>query len=316
MFQNKTEWEGTMKILTFAVDGVEQVGVMNRNLTRVIPTKDLGFAWNTVQELLETAQAEELENLKQLVAQAEEAAGIPYEDVEKRAPIPQMRRDMICIGYNFRNHAQEIAKLRGESAKSAEISYPIYFSKRTARATGEGEPIPYVAGYAENLDCGVEVCVVIGKDALNITEDQTKDYIFGYTIANDMCDTRLNKVYTQPFLGKSIDGYMPVGPWIVTADEFAENPEFHLKLSVNGKTRQEGTTAGLVFSIPYIVSELTTNMTLKAGTMISTGSPANFDAGDPEKLKLWPGDVITCEIDGIGSLSNPIVRIPDREGTK
>lgn len=305
-----------MKLLTFALDGVEQVGVMNRDLTRVIPVAELGFPWKSMQELLERAAPAQLEELKRVAAEADEAAGLPYEAVEKRAPIPEMRRDMICIGYNFKNHAQEIAKLRGESAKSAEISYPIYFSKRTARATGDGDPIPYVHGYAENLDCGVEVCVVIGRDALNITPEQAKDYIFGYTVANDICDTRLNKVYTQPFLGKSIDGYMPVGPWIVTADEFRENPEFHLKLSVNGNTRQEGTTASLVFSIPYIVSELTTNMTLKAGTMISTGSPANFDAGNPEKLKLWPGDVIRCDIDGIGSLSNVVKEIADREGAK
>ena len=305
-----------MKLLTFAIDGIEQVGVMNRSLTRVIPLRDLGFEWKTMQELLETAREEELNLLRRRVQQIRPEDGIPYDTVEKRAPIPEMRRDMICIGYNFRNHAQEIAKLRGESAKSAEISYPIYFSKRTARATGDGEAIPYVRGYAENLDCGVEVAVVIGKDALNITPEQVPQYIFGYTIANDMCDTRLNKVYTQPFLGKSIDGYMPVGPWIVTADEFVNTSEFHLKLSVNGKCRQEGYTSSLVFDIPYIVSELTTNMTLKAGTMISTGSPANFDAGNPEKLKLLPGDVICCEIEGIGTLTNPIQEIQDREGAQ
>lgn len=305
-----------MKLLTFAIDGIEQVGVMNRSLTRVIPLWDLGFEWKTMQELLETARDEELNLLRWRVQQIRPGDGIPYDAVEKRAPIPEMRRDMICIGYNFRNHAQEIAKLRGESAKSAEISYPIYFSKRTARATGDGEAIPYVRGYAENLDCGVEVAVVIGRDALNITPEQVPHYIFGYTIANDMCDTRLNKVYTQPFLGKSIDGYMPVGPWIVTADEFVNTSEFHLKLSVNGKCRQEGYTSSLVFDIPYIVSELTTNMTLKAGTMISTGSPANFDAGNPEKLKLLPGDVICCEIEGIGTLTNPIQEIQDREGAQ
>lgn len=305
-----------MKLLTFALDGIEQVGVMSRDLTRVIPIRDLGFNWDSMQELLDNAGKQDLEKMKLLAAQADDSAGIPYADVQKRAPIPEMRRDMICIGYNFKNHAQEIAKLRGESAKSAEISYPIYFSKRTARATGDGDAIPFVRGYAENLDCGVEVAVVIGKDALNITPEQTGAYIFGYTIANDMCDTRLNKVYTQPFLGKSIDGYMPVGPWIVTTDEFPANPEFHLKLSVNGKCRQEGTTASLVFNIPYIVSELTTNMTLKPGTMISTGSPANIDAGNPDKLKLWPGDVIRCEIDGIGSLTNIVQEIADREDTQ
>ena len=109
---------------------------------------------------------------------------------------------------------------------------------------------------------------------------------------------------------------MPVGPWIVTADEFPENPEFHLRLSVNGEIRQEGSTRDLVFGIPYIVSELTRNMTLKAGTIIATGSPANRHAGEPDKLKLWPGDVISCEIEGIGRLTNVVQERRDREGGK
>lgn len=301
-----------MKLLTFAQNGIEQVGVLSRDMTRVIPISAMGFPWNSMQELLENATKEDLKAMDAKLDAATPYA-IAYDQVEKRAPIPEMRYDMICIGYNFRNHAQEIAKLRGESAASAEVSYPIYFSKRTARATGDGDPIPYVEGYAENLDCGVEVAVVIGRDAWNISPEETTDYIFGYTIANDMCDTRLNKVYTQPFLGKSIDGYMPVGPWIVTADEFPRDPQFHLRLSVNGKCRQEGSTRDLVFNIPYIVSELTTNMTLRPGTMISTGSPANFDAGHPEKLKLFPGDIIQCQIEGIGTLTNTVQIRADRE---
>ena len=299
-----------MKILTFAQGGEEQAGVLSRDGTRILPVSGLGFPWRTVRELVEWASREELAELSRR-AEAAGDAGLPWDQVEKRPPIPEPR-DMICIGYNFRNHAQEIARLRGESAQSAQVSYPIYFSKRTARATGDGDAGPYVPGYAENLDCGVEVAVVIGRDALNTTPEETGAYIFGYTVANDLCDTRLNKIYTQPFLGKSIDGYMPVGPWIVTADEFPPDPHFHLRLSVNGKLRQEGSTEDLVFSIPYIVSELSRNMTLKAGTMISTGSPANFDAGCPEKLKLWPGDVIVCEIEGIGTLTNVVRERKDR----
>ena len=303
-----------MKLLTFALDGAEQVGVLSADGAKVLPLQALGFPWESMQSLIEEADPQALAALRAAVAAAPVDMGYPYDRVEKRAPIPWLRRDMICIGYNFKSHAQEIAALRGESAQSAEISYPIYFSKRTACATGDGDPIPYVPGYAENLDCGVEVAVVIGKDALNVPMEQVGEYIFGYTIANDICDTRLNKIYTQPFLGKSIDGYMPVGPWIVTADEFPPNPIFSLELSVNGQVRQAGTTESLVFSIPYIVSELTKNMTLKAGTMISTGSPANRDAGDPEKLKLWPGDVIVCTIDGIGTLANVVELRKDREG--
>ena len=299
-----------MKILTFAQGETERVGVLSRDGSRILPLDGLGFPWRTVRELLEKASQEELAELGRRAA-AEAEAGIPYDQAEKRPPIPEPR-DMICIGYNFRNHAQEIAQLRGESVQSAQVSYPIYFSKRTAQATGDGDAIPYVPGYAENLDCGVEVAAVIGRNALNVPPEETGAYIFGYTIANDVCDTRLNKIYTQPFLGKIIDGYMPVGPWIVTADEFPPNPTFRLRLSVNGKLRQEGTTEDLVFSIPYIVSELSRNMTLKAGTLISTGSPANLDAGCPEKLRLWPGDVIVCEIEGLGTLTNVVRERRDR----
>ena len=297
-----------MKLLTYSRDGADQVGVLASDQTSVIPLRALGCPVSSMQQLIEESTPDSLRQLSQAAA-AWAGETIPLSQVGKRPPVPLFRRDMICIGYNFKNHAQEIAQLRGEAAQTAEVAEPIYFSKRTAYATGEGDPVPYVPGYAENLDCGVEAAVVIGRDAWNITQEEAGQYIFGYTVANDLCDTRLNKVYTQPFLGKSMDGYMPIGPWIVTADEFPENPDFHLRLWVNDKLRQEGTTASLVFSIPYIVSQLSRNMTLKAGTMISTGSPANRDAGNPEKLKIYPGDVIRCEIDGIGSISNPVVEI-------
>lgn len=295
-----------MKLLTYRAGGRDVVGVLSADGKDAYPISQFGIAANSMQELIETASGDDLAAVRKKLAEGGAFDAVPYDRVEKRSPIPTVRRDMICIGFNFRKHAEEIAKLRGESADTANVSYPIYFSKRVLHATGDGDAVPYIPGYAENLDCGVEVCVVIGRDALNITPEETGDYIFGYTIANDMCDTRLNKVYTQPFLGKSLDGYMPVGPWIVTADEFPRDPVFDMKLTINGKPRQEGSTSDLVFSIPYIVSELSQNMTLKAGTMISTGSPVNIGAGDPEKLLIRPGDVMRCEIDGLGVLTNPV----------
>ena len=301
-----------MKLLTFLQDGRQQPGVLDCEGTGILPFESLGLAFDSVYTLIEKASAEDLRRARDAAADPSRR-GFSLRDVTLLAPIPYFRRDMICIGYNFRNHAQEIARLRGESDKSAEVADPIYFSKRTAYSTGDAAPIPYVPGYAENLDCGVEVAVVIGKDALNITPEEVGAYIFGYTIANDVCDTRLNKAYTQPFLGKSIDGYMPTGPWIVTADEFPDNPQFELRLTVNGALRQSGNTRDLVFDIPFIVSQLSRNMTLRAGTMISTGSPANIDAGHPEKLFIRPGDSICCEIAGIGSLTNPVQIRKDRE---
>lgn len=298
-----------MKLLTYHASGRDSVGVLSADGKNIHPISQFGIAADSMQELIETASRDGLSTLQEKLRSSGSLESIPYHCVEKRSPIPTLRRDMICIGFNFRKHAEEIAKLRGESADTANVSYPIYFSKRVLHATGDGDSVPYIPGYAENLDCGVEVCVVIGRDALNITPEETGGYIFGYTIANDMCDTRLNKVYTQPFLGKSLDGYMPVGPWIVTADEFPRDPIFDMKLTINGKPRQEGSTADLVFSIPYIISELSQNMTLKAGTMISTGSPVNIGAGDPEKLLIRPGDVMRCEIGGLGVLTNTVEEV-------
>lgn len=294
-----------MKLLTYSYKGKQAVGVMSQDLKSVYPIKSLGFDFDSMQDFIEGTDAAARNSLSEK-AKLGTPDAIAYCDVKKMAPIPRMRRDTICIGFNFKTHAQEIAKLRGEAAATAEVSYPIYFVKRTYGATGDGDAIPYRAGYAENLDCGVEVCVVMGRDALNITEDEVDDYILGYAVADDIGDTRINKVYTQPFLGKSLDGFMPVGPWIATVDEFGKNPVFELTLTQNGVVRQHGTTDSLTFSIPYIVSELSKNMTLKAGTMIETGSPANLNAGDPEKLKILPGDLLSCTISGIGTLSNPI----------
>lgn len=301
-----------MKLLTYRYQGIEAVGIL-LDADRILPVKSLGYDFPDMQTLIENTGRQAL---KEMSRRAGDWKGetIPRSRTEPCPPIPMLKRDMICIGYNFKNHAEEIAKLRGESIESAKVSYPIYFSKRILYATGDRGAVPYFPTYAHNLDCGVEVCAVIGREAKNILPEETDDYIFGYTIANDMTDTRLNKAYTQPFLGKSVDGYMPVGPWIVTADEFPPHPTFEMELTVNGKLRQSGNTRDLVFSIPYIVSELSTDMTLKPGTMIETGSPANLDAGNPEKLLLRPGDEMVCRIGGIGTLTNPIVECREKEG--
>lgn len=293
-----------MKLLTYQKDGSQAVGVLSADGASVYPLSQFGFSAPSMQELIEGMTDDSFSTLKRALSQGRAEIAYPYGKLGKCAPIPLAHRDMICIGFNFRGHAEEIARLRGDPIASANVSKPIYFCKRIAHATGDQAPIPYIPGYAENLDVGVEVCVIIKDDTLNIPPEAAADHIFGYTITNDVCDTRINRIYTQPFLGKSLDGYMPVGPWIVTADEFDRDPLFDLKLTVNGKCRQAGNTADLVFSIPYIVSELSQNMTLKAGTMIATGSPANFDAGDPEKLLLLPGDLIRCEVSGIGTLVN------------
>lgn len=305
-----------MRLATFIQNDTEQVGIVTSGGKTIIPLSALGCPYTSMQELIEQASRPQLDDIAARAADAGSPA-VPLCDVTLLSPIPVLRRDNICIGFNFQSHAQEITKQRGEAASQATIANPIYFTKRVYRATGDGEAIPYIKGLADSLDCGVEVAVVIGKDMLNVPQSAVMDYVFGYMIANDVCDTRLNKVYTQPFLGKSVDGYMPFGPWITTADEFSPDEIFHLKLSVNGQTIQDSTTDNLVFSIRYILSELSQDMTLKAGTVISTGSPANSEAWQTSGRGYLPGDVIVCEIDGLGTLTNTVTEIaPPQEDVK
>lgn len=304
-----------MKLATFRYRDREQVGVLTPDSQSLVPVQQLGFVFESMQQLIEQASPQQLNELASAALQAGSAA-IPFSDVTLLSPIPAPRHGNICIGFNFSSHAQEITRQRGEQAAQATISYPIYFTKRVYRATGDGDPIPYLPGLADKLDCGVEVAVIIGSDMLNVPQSRVMDHVFGYMIANDVCDTRLNHIYTQPFLGKSVDGYMPFGPWITTADEFSQDEVFHLKLSVNGTVIQDSITDHLVFSIRYILSELSQDMTLKAGTVISTGSPANSEAWQQAGRGYLPGDVVTCEVEGLGSLTNIVTTIPAQEDAR
>lgn len=136
---------------------------------------------------------------------------------------------------------------------------------------------------------------------------QTQDYVFGYTILNDVSARDVQTAHKQWYFGKSLDGFTPIGPCIVTADEFADYPpKLGIRSFVNGEKRQDSNTALQIFDIDHVIAELSQGMTLKAGTIIATGTPAGVGMGmDPPQF-LVPGDVVRCEIDGIGSLTNPV----------
>ena len=293
-----------MKLLSYKYNDIEQVGVISSDENYVYPIKSLGYDFNSMQELIDNISHNDLMKMTNQVKRGINKA-LPFDKIEILSPLP-IARDIICIGFNFENHAKAVTRLRGEEISKAKIDNPIYFSKRIYNPTPDGGSIPYIPGYADNLDFGVELAVIIAEDILNISQEHALDYVFGYTIANDVCDTRINKIYTQPFLGKSLDGYLPLGPWIVTADEFKKDEIFQLRLSINGELVQYGTTEQLTFSIPYMISELSRNMTLKAGTIILTGSPANREPSILSNRKIKPGDIVTCEIKGIGCLSNKV----------
>ena len=225
-------------------------------------------------------------------------------DAELLAPIPRPRQDVICLGINYKAHADEAAGY--DSAFIKERPIPIYFSKRVAEAVAPGGAIQSHPGLVERLDYEAELAVIIGKTARNVPAEEAADYIFGYTVLNDVSARVLQTAHKQWYFGKSLDGFTPIGPCITTADEIAFPPKLAIRARVNGELRQDSTTDLLITGIADIIAELSSGMTLLPGTVIATGTPSGVGMGfDPPKF-LKTGDVVECEIEGIGVLRNTV----------
>ena len=204
------------------------------------------------------------------------------------------------------DHAEESARFKKEEF-NGERPYAVYFSKRVNQAVNPGDGIPSHSDIVKDLDYEAEMAVIIGKEASHVPEAQVKDYIFGYTIINGVSARTIQNRHKQWYFGKSLDGFLPMGPCIATVDELEFPPKVQVQSRVNGELRQNENTSRLLFGVAYIVSELSQGMTLKPGTIIATGTPAGVGMGfNPPKF-LKPGDVVECSVEGIGSITNPVV---------
>ena len=283
-----------MKLITFLQNEQERVGVLTADETAVLP-----LPYADMLELIEAA-----DQLKETVAA--EAAGqpIPLSEVKLLAPIPRPGHDVICLGVNYKDHAKE-AK-RYDSEVKDEYPAPVYFSKRVTEAVAPGGFIESHPGLVERLDYEAELAVIIGKTAKSVKAADAADYIFGYTVLNDVSARRLQNLHTQWFFGKSLDGFTPMGPCITTADEIAFPPALGITCSVNGELRQNAVTDQLIHSIASIIEGLSAGITLQPGTIIATGTPAGVgNAFVPPRL-LKSGDIVECTIEGIGKLTNTV----------
>ena len=229
----------------------------------------------------------------------------PVEEIRIVSPIPEPDQDIICLGINYLAYSEESA-----SFKKVAFSKPdqaVYFSKRVNRATDPGDGIPSHKELTSQLDYEAELAVILKKDAKDVALEDVEDYIFGYTIMNDVSAREVQTAHRQWYFGKSLDGFTPLGPWIVTADSVEFPPKLRIQSRVNGELRQDSNTEQFIHGIAEVVSELSRGMTLKAGTIIATGTPAGVGMGfDPPRF-LKPGDVVECMIEGIGTLKNPVV---------
>lgn len=298
-----------MKVLTYQIDEKERLGFLSEDGQWVYATRSLGMEYRDMKELICGISESEIQLAEYVAKKApweqEGISAVPLSDVRLLAPIPEPAQDIICLGVNYAEHLRESSGfLKGAYEETP--SYPVYFGKRVDRATAPGEAVYSYPGLVDGLDYEAELAVIIGKEARDVPEDRVFEYIFGYTILNDISARNLQSRHGQWYFGKSLDGFTPMGPWIVTASEIAYPPDLAIQSRVNGELRQNARTGQLIFGISRIVSELSMGMTLRPGTIISTGTPAGAGGGFAPPRYLKPGDEVECLIEGIGSLTNKI----------
>ena len=290
-----------MKLVTFSRLGEsrEQVGILRGEA--IVPIEELGFHFESMNDLILRATPDDLKAM----GAAEGGEALPLAAARLLAPIPRPMQDVLCLGLNYTEHAEEAFGYSSE-AFSSNRAEPIFFSKRAHYCPGPGEPIPAHRDLTQRLDYENELAVILGRDALNVPEADVRDYIFGYTIVNDVSARELQTRHKQWYFGKSLDGFTPMGPCIVTADEIAWPPALGISTVVNGELRQNSNTRMLIHGIAEIVSTLSRGMTLKAGTVIATGTPKGVIMGMDNPQFLVPGDTVACRIEGIGELVNTV----------
>ena len=293
-----------MKLATVVYDDKERVGVVKDGEITLIPCA------GSMEELIRDGFFEDMiqtgtsgEQIRSIAAREGTGDVIPLKEFSFLAPIPRPLQDVICLGMNFADHTNEAAKFHPDMVRE---NYAVYFSKRVNQAVPDGGIVDSHPDVTSQVDYEAEIAVIIGKEAYQVKKENARDYIFGYTILNDISAREVQTRHKQFYLGKSLDSFTPIGPWIVTADEFSYPPRIGIRSYVNGELRQDGNTADWIYGIGEVIEDLSAGMTLRAGTIISMGTPAGVGMGFRPPKYLKKGDVVVCEADGIGTLTSVI----------
>lgn len=289
-----------MKLVTYVRNGSheEELGILRGE--DVLPLREAGFSFSDMNDLICRSTKED----RAAMATADGEMLSPNE-ITLLSPIPRPMQDVLCLGLNYAAHAQEASGF-SKDAFGVELAAPIFFSKRVNYSQGTGASIPSHRDLTKQLDFENELAVIIGRDADHITEAEVKDYIFGYTVLNDVSAREVQTRHKQWHFGKSLEGFCPMGPCIVTSDEFSYPPALRIYTTLNGRLCQDSRTDCLIHSIDEIVSVLSQGFVLRAGSIIATGTPKGVLMGTEGADFLKPGDEVVCAIDGIGKLRNVI----------
>jgi 2-keto-4-pentenoate hydratase/2-oxohepta-3-ene-1,7-dioic acid hydratase in catechol pathway len=234
---------------------------------------------------------------------------VALKGVKLAAPVGPLAKNVICVGKNYHDHAQEFARSGvDQSGDKQEVpADPVIFTKSPSSLADPFQKISASSDPTHTVDYEGELGLVIGKRCKNVKRAEALDYVFAYTIVNDVTARAVQQRHKQWFLGKSLDSFCPVGPWLVTRDEFGVPDAQELATFVNGERRQFAKLRDMIFDVPTFIETVTAYVTLEPGDLLATGTPAGVGIGFDPPRYLVPGDVVKISISGIGELTNPVV---------
>jgi 2-keto-4-pentenoate hydratase/2-oxohepta-3-ene-1,7-dioic acid hydratase in catechol pathway len=299
-----------MRYLTFSTstDPTPRLGVLRDG--RIIDVRSLPAGPNalppaTLVDLIRRGPGGWNECRNLIDAGAGAASSYRTDEVRWHAPIPRPAKNVFCVGRNFLTHIEEGARTRGEAVKVP--TAPVFFTKAPTAVIGPQDDVSWDRTATKEVDWEAELGVIVGVTGRNIARASAPDHVFGYTVINDISARDLQKSHFQFFKGKSLDGFCPIGPVVVTPDEFGDPQSKRVLLRVNGVVKQDGNTRAMIFPVDELIASLSHGLTLEAGDIIACGTPdgVGFARTPPEFLQ--DGDIMETEVEGIGTMRNRIV---------
>jgi 2-keto-4-pentenoate hydratase/2-oxohepta-3-ene-1,7-dioic acid hydratase in catechol pathway len=291
-----------MKLAAYQYESMQYVGIVAADLQSITPYQltEEQAARGALSVIEIMAEGGNLPPMGQPVA---------MKDVCLRAPVPQPRRNIFCVGKNYLDHVKEIKDSKLGEAQGAMANlpkHPVVFSKVPETVIGPRVGIDSHPLATQEMDYEAELAVVIAKQGKAISKADAMKHVWGYTIINDVSARDVQAKHVQFHIGKSFDTFCPMGPWLVSADEIDEK-NTAIKCWVNGELRQDGNTQQMIFDIPTVIESISAGMTLYPGDVIATGTPSGVGMGFKPPRFLKKGDVVKIQIEGIGVLENPVI---------
>lgn len=291
-----------MRYVTVSHDGRERVGIYEPEVDQLFLAEDA--TGRPLTDLLSFIKAG-----AKSIRKSKDERPLKRSEVQLLAPIPRPARNILCVGKNYYEHAHEFARSGFDSSSKSAVDavpdFPIIFTKAPECVIANGDTIRYPTGVSDSVDYEAELGVVIGQGGKSITKANAYKHVFGYTIINDVTARDLQGRHKQWFLGKSLDTFCPMGPYIVTADE-VEPENLTVKCWVNEELRQNANTKDLIFDIPTLIETISAGTTLYPGDVIATGTPAGVGIGFKPPRYLKVGDRVSIEIGNLGRLENAL----------